>query len=48
LEAQGKALVIRPMEKIVVDRMERDVQKLTDFYNQGYACAQKAFEKEKV
>lgn len=48
LEAEGKALVIRPVEKIVVDRMERNVQKLTDFYNQGYACARAAFKRELI
>lgn len=40
LEEQGKIIVIRPIEPIVVDRLERDIAKLTDLYNQGYKCAQ--------
>ncbi len=39
LEEQGRVRVIRPQQPVVVDRMERDVQKLTDLYEQGYACA---------
>lgn len=41
LEQEGKVILIRAEEPLVVDRMERDVTKLTDLYNQGYACAQK-------
>lgn len=44
LETEGKALVIRPEEILTVDRMEKDVQKLTDLYLQGYSCAQKVLE----
>ena len=33
--------VIRPERPIVVDRMERNIQKLLDLYNEGYACAAK-------
>jgi predicted patatin/cPLA2 family phospholipase len=40
LEEQGQIIVIRPIEPIVVDRLERDIAKLTDLYNQGYKCAQ--------
>ena len=39
LEAEGKLKVIRPINPIVVDRMERDTQKLLDLYNEGYNCA---------
>ena len=39
LEAEGKLTVIRPINPIVVDRMERDTQKLLDLYNEGYNCA---------
>lgn len=46
LEADGKALVIRPIRDVVVDRIERDVDKLTSFYEEGYACAKAAFEKK--
>lgn len=41
LEDEGKILVIRPEKPIVVDRMETSVRKLTDLYNEGYACAEK-------
>ena len=41
LETEGRIIVIRPEKPIVVDRMERNVQKLTDLYNEGYACAEK-------
>ena len=34
-------MVIRPEKPVVVDRMEKNVQKLTDLYNEGYACAGK-------
>ncbi len=39
LESRGEITVIRPERPIVVDRMERDTQKLLDLYNEGYACA---------
>lgn len=39
LEDEGKIMVIRPKKPIVVDRMETDVKKLTDLYEEGYACA---------
>ena len=41
LEDEGKIVVIRPVEPIVVGRMETNVKKLTDLYEQGYACAKK-------
>lgn len=41
MEAEGRILVIRPEKPIVVDRMEKNVKKLTDLYNEGYACAEK-------
>lgn len=41
LEDEGEIVVIRPEKPIVVDRMERDVQKLLDLYNEGYECASK-------
>jgi predicted patatin/cPLA2 family phospholipase len=44
LEDEGKIIVIRPEEPIVVGRMETSVKKLTDLYHQGYACAKKVFE----
>lgn len=39
LEERGKITVIRPLQPIVVDRMERDTAKLLDLYNQGYNIA---------
>ena len=44
LEDEGKIVVIRPVEPIVVGRMETNVKKLTDLYEQGYACAKKIIE----
>lgn len=45
LEDEGKIVVIRPEEPIVVGRMETNVRKLTDLYKQGYACAKKVMER---
>lgn len=36
LERKGLAYVFRPIEKLNVDRLERDIDKLDDLYNQGY------------
>ena len=44
LEDEGKIIVIRPTEPIVVGRMETSIKKLTDLYEQGYACAKKVIE----
>jgi predicted patatin/cPLA2 family phospholipase len=41
LEDEGKILVIRPEQPIAVGRMERDISKLLDLYDQGYAAASK-------
>ena len=41
METEGRIIVIRPEKPVVVDRMEKNVQKLTDLYNEGYACAGK-------
>ena len=41
LEDEGKIIVIRPENPIVVGRMETNTKKLTDLYEQGYACAKK-------
>ena len=41
LEDEGKIVVIRPEKPIVVGRMETSVKKLTDLYEEGYACAEK-------
>ena len=44
LEDEGKIIVIRPEKPIEVGRMETNTKKLTDLYEQGYACAKKVFE----
>ena len=44
LEDEGKIKVIRPLKPIVVDRMETNVRKLTDLYEEGYECAKRMFE----
>ena len=44
LEKEGKIIVIRPEKPIVVGRMETSMKKLTDLYEQGYACAKKVME----
>lgn len=43
MEDEGKIVVIRPQKPVVVDRIERDIQKLTDFYQEGYECAKAIF-----
>nr|WP_255489812.1 patatin family protein [Dysgonomonas sp. 25] len=43
LEAAGEVLVIRPEKPVVVDRIEKDVSKLQELYEEGYACAGKFF-----
>lgn len=41
LEELGQITVIRPEKPIVVDRIERNTDKLLDLYNQGYEAASK-------
>ena len=41
LEEEGKITVIRPEHPIEVDRMERNIGKLTALYEEGYNCADK-------
>ena len=48
LEDEGKIVVIRPEQPIVVGRMETNVKKLTDLYEQGYAGAKKVFEQCRI
>lgn len=40
LEDAGTITVIRPQRPVVVDRIERDIRKLTELYEEGYACAE--------
>jgi predicted patatin/cPLA2 family phospholipase len=39
MEDEGQITVIRPNKPIVVDRIERNISKLVDLYEEGYACA---------
>lgn len=41
LEAEGKALVIRPENPVQVGRTDRDTARLTALYEEGYVCAEK-------
>lgn len=44
LENEGKALVIRPEKPVEVGRMERNIYKLIELYEEGYSCAKKMVE----
>lgn len=49
LESEGKITVIRPESPIQVDRIERNIDKLTALYEEGYKCADKIkFTRERV
>lgn len=39
LEREGKALVIRPIEPMTINRIEKDTNVLIHFYDHGYECA---------
>lgn len=39
LEQEGKLIVIRPEKPVVVDRIEKNIKKLEDLYQEGYECA---------
>ncbi len=41
LEQEGKLIVIRPEKPVVVDRIEKNIKKLEDLYQEGYECAKK-------
>jgi predicted patatin/cPLA2 family phospholipase len=41
LESDGVITVIRPEKPIEVERMERDIEKLTALYEEGYNLASK-------
>lgn len=43
LEEAEEITVIRPQRPIVVDRIERNIRKLTELYEEGYACAEQFF-----
>lgn len=38
LEEEGKVFVIRPKNPITVDRIEKDIDKLSALYEEGYEC----------
>lgn len=42
LEANGKAVLIRPQQPLVIDRFDFDREKLVQLYEEGYACGLKA------
>lgn len=39
MEDEGVIQVIRPLKPVAVNRIERNIQKLTDLYEEGYQCA---------
>lgn len=45
LEAKGDVFVFRPSETVVVDRLERDLNKIKDLYNLGLKDAEKNYER---
>lgn len=47
LEEEGIITVIRPQKPVVVDRVEKNIEKLEDLYYEGYECAKKLFENHK-
>ncbi|MDH6353834.1 putative patatin/cPLA2 family phospholipase [Dysgonomonas sp. PH5-45] len=40
LEEEGQITVVRPIAPMTIDRLEKDVNKLTYFYDHGYECAE--------
>lgn len=43
MEDKGLITVIRPAKPVVVDRIEKDIKKLTALYEEGYECASSVF-----
>ena len=43
MEDEGTAIVIRPEQPMQVGRIEKDIYKLKDLYEEGVACARKFF-----
>ncbi|WP_110309133.1 patatin-like phospholipase family protein [Dysgonomonas alginatilytica] len=39
LEREGKAIVVRPIEPMTINRIEKDTNVLSYFYDHGYECA---------
>lgn len=48
LEKEGKALVLRPTEDVIIDSMEKDLDKIQRIYDYGYALALKHLEEIKT
>ena len=48
LEDKGRIVVIRPEKPMEVDRIEKRYKKLTDLYEEGYACAKKVSQETKT
>ena len=40
MEDEKRIVVVRPQKPVMVDRIERDIRKLTELYEEGYACAE--------
>ncbi|NDW08119.1 patatin family protein [Dysgonomonas sp. 520] len=40
LEDENKIIVVRPIENMTIERIEKDIDKLKFFYDHGYACAE--------
>ena len=45
LEEKGKVMVIRPFKKLMVDRLERNSNKLHELFNNGYEDAENSYER---
>lgn len=43
MEQEGRVTVIRPENPVAVGRIEKDVKKLSAFYEEGYRCAENVF-----
>lgn len=48
LEKEGKALVLRPTEEVIIDSMEKDLDKIQRIYDYGYVLALEHLEEIKA
>ncbi|CDE27592.1 phospholipase patatin family [Catenibacterium sp. CAG:290] len=48
LEKEGKALVLRPTEEVIIDSMEKDLDKIQRIYDYGYVLALEHLEEIKT
>ncbi|WP_295251449.1 patatin family protein [uncultured Catenibacterium sp.] len=48
LEKEGKALVLRPTEEVIIDSMEKDLDKIQRIYDYGYSLALEHLEEIKT